>query len=88
LLNDIPDTLITWAASIGSGLINGVTRLSVGAVHKKFGTKTIFFALMIPQTIVSFTCFLAVDYAPLYFFYVMINYYSVGGIFAVMPTAT
>lgn len=75
LLNDIPDTLITWAASIGSGLVNGVTRLIIGGLHKKLGTKVLFFVLMIPQTIVAFTCYIAVDYPPVFFLYVLINYY-------------
>jgi len=59
----------------------------IGATYKKLGTKVILAALMIPMTIVSFTCFLAVKIPVLYFLCVLINYYSVGGIFATIPTA-
>lgn len=88
LLNDINDSVLTWAASIGSGFINGCTRLAVGSLHKHLGTKLILAILMIPLTVVSFTCFFAVDSTPLFFFYVLVNYFSIGGIFAALPTAT
>lgn len=38
----ISDTLLTWAASIGSGICNGLARVVVGWMMDKYSFKTLF----------------------------------------------
>ena len=42
----ISDELLTWAASIGAGLVNGVSRILVGTCSDKYGFKLLFGILM------------------------------------------
>ena len=44
---EINESLLTWAASIGSGLVNGLTRFSFGAIVDKSSFKTMFGGIMI-----------------------------------------
>ena len=43
----ISDGLLTWAASIGSGLVNGLSRIVIGTILDRVGFKTIFTILML-----------------------------------------
>ena len=42
----ISDATLTWAASIGSGIINGCSRILLGGVVDRVGFKTLFMILM------------------------------------------
>ena len=42
----ISDSVLTWAASIGGGLVNGCSRLTLGALVDKYGFKKLFAILM------------------------------------------
>ena len=43
----ISDKLLTWAASVGSGLVNGLSRIVLGAIVDRVGFKTLFAILMV-----------------------------------------
>lgn len=43
----ISDALLTWAASIGAGAVNGTSRVILGSLYDKFGFKKLFSVLMI-----------------------------------------
>ena len=43
----IRDSTLTWAASIGSGFVNGLSRIVLGAIVDKVGFKTLFTTLMV-----------------------------------------
>ena len=83
----ISDTTLTWAASIGSGLVNGVSRITLGAVVDRVGFKKLFAFLMAIQLINSLTCYWAAFIPSVYFACVMLNYMSLGGMFAIFPVA-
>ena len=42
----ISDSVLTWAASIGGGLVNGFSRLTLGVFVDKYGFKKLFAILM------------------------------------------
>ena len=83
----ISDTLLTWAASIGSGLINGLSRVTLGAVVDKVGFKKLFTILMIIQLVNSLVCYWAAYIPAIYFICILLNYACIGGIFAIFPVA-
>ena len=43
----ISDALLSWAASIGSGVVNGLSRIVLGAFVDRVGFKTLFTILMV-----------------------------------------
>lgn len=43
----ISESLLTWAASIGSGFVNGASRLTLGALVDKQGFKKLFTIVML-----------------------------------------
>ena len=53
----ISDYTLTWAASIGSGLINGLSRMTMGYAVDKFGFKTLLTWMMVAQLINSLVCY-------------------------------
>ena len=83
----ISDNTLTWAASIGSGVINGLSRVVLGALVDKVGFKKLFIILMVIQLINSVGCYWAAFVPSLYFMCVMLNYLCLGGLFAIFPVA-
>ena len=83
----ISDTTLTWAASIGAGVVNGISRVSNGILADKYSFKTIFGFLMVLQFVNSLVAFWAAYFTPLFFLSVLVNYYCLGGLFAVFPVA-
>lgn len=81
----ISDSLLTWAASIGAGLVNGCSRVTLGALYDKFGFKRLFTVLMTSQLVVSLVCFHAARWPWFFFLCIMLNYMSLGGMFAIFP---
>ena len=81
----ISDTMLTWAASIGAGLVNGCSRLTLGALVDKHGFKKLFRLLMTCQLFVSLVCYHAVHWPWLYFLCILLNYMSIGGMFTIFP---
>ena len=83
----ISDTLLTWAASIGAGFVNGCSRISLGALFDKYGFKRLFTVLMVSQLLVSLVCYHAAYWPWLYFTCILLNYMSIGGMFAIFPVS-
>ena len=83
----ISDSLLTWAASIGAGLVNGFSRITLGALYDSYGFKKLFTILMLVQLFVSLICFHAANIPWLYFLCILLNYMSIGGMFALFPTS-
>ena len=83
----ISDKTLTWAASIGSGLVNGLSRITLGAIADRVGFKKLFSILMFIQLINSLVCYWAAFETSLYFACVLVNYMVIGGIFAIFPVA-
>ena len=63
----ISDYTLTWAASIGSGLINGLSRMVMGLAVDKIEFKKLFACLTVVQLINSLVCYWAVFYPAIYF---------------------
>ena len=83
----ISDSLLTWAASIGAGLVNGLSRFTLGTLLDKYGFKRLFTILMTSQLIVSLVCYHAAYWPWLYFVCILLNYMSLGGMFAIFPVS-
>ena len=83
----ISEKTLTWAASIGSGIVNGLSRIALGALVDRVGFKKLFSILMVIQLINSLVCYWAAYWPAAYFMCVMLNYMCIGGIFAIFPVA-
>ena len=83
----ISDAVLTWAASIGAGLVNGCSRFTLGTLFDKYGFKRLFAVLMTSQLIISLICYHAVYWPWLYFICILLNYMSIGGMFAIFPVS-
>ena len=83
----ISDSTLTWAASIGSGIINGLSRIVLGGTVDRVGFKRLFLILMGLQFINSLICYWAVYIPAVYFTCVLLNYACLGGLFAIFPVA-
>ena len=81
----ISDTTLTWAASVGSGIINGISRVVFGALVDKVGFKCLYMGLMITQLINSLVCYWAAWIPAAYFVCILVNYTAVGGMYAIFP---
>ena len=82
--NGISDHLLSWAGSV-SAIVNGLCRLSMGYFYDKIGFRAGFMILMSVQLISSIVVYWAVQIDWLYFILILLNYFSSGGIFAIMP---
>ena len=83
----ISDTTLTWAASIGSGVINGLSRIVCGTLVDRYGYKTMMNILMVVNLVNSLVCFWAAYVPSLFFICVLLNYAVLGGFFAVFPVS-
>ena len=83
----ISDNTLTWAATIGSGVVNGVARIVMGALVDRYGFKTLFTFSTILQLLNSMVCYWAVHSPPLYFTCILINFWCVGGNNSLFPVA-
>ena len=83
----ISDETLTWAASIGSGIVNGISRITLGALLDRHGFKKLMTILMATQLVVSLICYHAVYVPWLFFTCILLNYMSVGGLFAIFPVS-
>lgn len=81
----ISDKTLTWAASIGGGLVNGCSRLLMGYLQDKYSFRLLMTILMVDLLIVSVTVYWVTGVPSLYFLCVLMNYFSNGGLFAVFP---
>ena len=68
-------------------MVNGLSRIVLGAVVDRLGFKRLFFILMVVQLVNSLTCYWAAFIPWVYFICIMLNYMCLGGIFAIFPVA-
>ena len=83
----ISDLTLTWAASIGAGLVNGLSRVFIGTLVDKYSFKTLMGILMTIQLVNACVCFWAAYVPALYFICILVNYGCVAGIFTVFPSS-
>ena len=81
----ISDTLMSIASSVGSGLVNGSTRIVMGTLTDFSSFKVLFGIMMVVQLCNGLVCFWAARSSTAFFFCVLFNYFSLGGLFAVFP---
>jgi hypothetical protein len=79
--------LLTWAASIGAGLINGGSRVVFGYLMDYYTFRTLFGWITFAAMLNGCVQYWAAWWAPAYFLVIMINYGIIGGTFAIFPTA-
>lgn len=79
------DRMLTWGSSVGA-IMNGLSRLIIGILIDKFGFKPLFLIILLIQQFNSIAAYFAVQVAPLYFACIIFNYFTLGGIFSVIPT--
>ena len=83
----LSDSMLTLAAAIGAGVVNGLSRLILGSLYDKCGFKALFSVLMTSQLLVSLVCYHAVAYPWLYITCILLNYASIGGMYAIFPVS-
>ena len=83
----ISDKTLTWAASIGAGLVNGLSRVFFGTLVDKYSFKTLMGILMTIQLVNACVCFWAAYVTAIYFFCILLNYAAIAGLFTVFPVA-
>jgi len=71
----IDDKFMSIAASVGSGLVNGLTRVIFGLLVDKFTFKSLFGIIVTTQLINALACFWAAKWAPAFFVVVLLNYF-------------
>lgn len=71
----ISDVTLTWAASIGSGLVNGLARLSCGYLQDKYSFRFLQTILMSISLLVSVVVYWVTEIPALYFICVLLNYF-------------
>ncbi len=81
----ISDQTLTWAASIGGGLVNGLARFIMGWLQDKVSFRTLMMGLMTVQLSISLVVYWLAAVPSLYFIAVVMNYFCSGGLFAVFP---
>lgn len=85
--DQISDSLLTWASSIGAGVINGGSRVVFGWLVDKYNFRSLMLILMTMQLVNACVCFWCAYVPALFFTCVLVNYVGVGGIFAIFPVS-
>ena len=85
--DQISDTTLTWAASIGAGFVNGASRVVFGALVDKYSFRCLMSILMAIQLANSMLCFWAAYVPWLFFICVLVNYMVIGGMYAIFPSS-
>ena len=83
----VSDSLLTLAASIGAGGVNGLSRVFFGWLMDKYSFRTLFGILTLIAGLNGVAQYWAVYSPAAYFICIMINYMYLGGVFAIYPTA-
>lgn len=81
----ISEVTLTWAASIGSGIINGCARLSMGFLQDRISFRVLLGIIMTIQLLVSLIVYWVTEIPALYVMCVFLNYFEIGGLFAIFP---
>ena len=63
------------AAAVGSGLVNGLTRVIFGLLVDKYSFRALFCVIVTSQLVNALACFWAAKWAPAFFMVVVLNYF-------------
>jgi len=83
----INDGLLTWAASIGAGLLNGIARLCFGNLADKFSFRLLMGIILTLELVTCLMFYWAANCPALYFTAIMFNYICIAGIYAIFPVS-
>ena len=83
----ISDKTLTWAASVGAGFINGLSRISFATLADKYSFRTLMSALQLIELVVALTFYWAAYVPSLYFTCILLNYVAMGGFYAIFPVS-
>jgi MFS family permease len=75
------------AAAVGSGLVNGSTRIFMGLMIDRFKFKSLFAIIVSVQVFNGLVCFWAAKWAPAFFVCVLLNYFVIAAIFTILPVS-
>lgn len=78
------DYLMAIAASM-SGVVQFITRITVGQLYDRIGFKPIFYTLMVLNVINGLVCYRVKTITWAYIGCIELNYLVIGGIFSVFP---
>jgi MFS family permease len=81
----ISDYTLTWAASIGGGFINGLSRLTMGYLQDNHSFRKLLTILSLISLVVSLSVYWVTSLPSLYFICILLNYFANGGLFAIFP---
>lgn len=82
------DSSLTLAGSIGSGIVNGISRIILGALVDKVGFKKLAIFITLVLLLLSLTVYWAAYVPILYYICISLNYMCLGGAFSIWPVAT
>lgn len=85
--DQIKDSTLTWAASIGAGIVNGLSRITLGTLADKYSFRRLMSILQLIQLVNAVVCFWAAYVPALYFICILVNYMVLGGFFAIFPVS-
>jgi len=83
----ISDDLLTWAASIGSGIVNGIARFTFGNLADKYSFRRLMSIILSVELLTCILFYWAANVPALYFTCVLLNYGVLGGIYAIFPVS-
>jgi len=83
----ISDGLLTWAASINTGLVNGGSRLVFGKLADRFSFRSIMLVIMTLDLINCIGFYWAANIPAIYFICIMINYLIIAGFYTTFPVS-
>jgi hypothetical protein len=83
----ISDTLLTWAASVGSGICNGTARVVFGWMMDNYSFKTLFAIVTVINLVCAAGQYWAAWVSEIYFVIVLLNYACIGATYAIFPTS-
>lgn len=81
----ISDKTLTWAASIGAGLVNGLSRIGFGTLVDRYSFKALMSILMTIQLVNACVCFWAAFVPALYFVCILADFMVIAGLYTVFP---
>ena len=81
----LSDRLISVAGCLGAGLVNGTTRIVMGTFSDKYSFRFLLTIMMVVSLFNSTVCFWAANNPACFFICVLMNYFSLGGLFAIFP---
>ena len=83
----IDDTLLTWASSIGAGLVNGGSRVLFGALIDKFSFRVLMTIILVTELVCCLVFYWSANSPVIFFCVTLVNYGVLGAYFTVLPVS-